>query len=155
MTRIGYTLHGHPFCLPCFDGDYHLNADGLAHAHDDQGCAADVAPIYAGDPDDGAPCAGCGHPLATPPKAAIVWTCPECGSDDLRTFYSERRTCRVGTRVGTRDDTDAAPWPSYEGDEFVDIDPTTFAFACDTCTTYDITPHTGGETDALHHRQAA
>jgi len=155
MTRIGYTLHGHPFCLPCVDGDYHLDADGLAHADDGQPVEIDVTPIHAGDPDNGAPCAGCGHPLAAPPKAAIVWTCPECGSDDLRAFYSERRTCRVGTRNDTGDRADAAPWPSYEGDEFVDIDPATFAFACDACDTYDITPHTGGGTDALHHRQAA
>jgi len=155
MTPSGYTLHGHPFCLPCFDGDYHLNADGLAHAHDGHGVALDAAPVHAGDPDDGAPCAGCGQPLATPPEASVVWTCPECGSADLRAFYSERRTCRVGTRDDTGDGTDAAPWPSYAGDEFVDIDPATFAFACDACTTYDITPHTGGGTNALRHHQAA
>ncbi len=158
MTPIGYTLHGHPLCLPCFDGDYHRAADGLAHAHDGQGHTADVTLIHAGDPDDGTPCAGCGQPLAAPPDAnaaGIVWTCPYCGGDDLRVLYDERRACRVTTLTDTGDPADAEPWPSYAGDEFVDIDPGSFAFHCDACNTHDITPHKGGQTNGLGHQQAA
>jgi len=155
MIPIGYVRHGHPLCLPCVDGDYHLDADGLAYAHDGQAVTDDVAPVHAGDPDDGAPCVGCGQPLVAPPEASVVWTCPECGSADLHAFYSERRTCRVGTRDDTGNGADAEPWPSYAGDEFVDIDPATFAFACNTCNTYGITPHKGGGINDVGHRQAA
>ena len=155
MTPLGYTMIGHPLCLPCFDGDYRLDPDGAAYAHDGQPVAGDVTPIHAGDPDDGAPCAGCGLPLTASPEAAVVWTCPDCGSADLRAFYSERRTCRVGARDNTGDPADAAPWPTYESDEFVDIDPALFAFACDACTAHDITPCTEGDTHALGRDQAA
>jgi len=155
MDPIGYTMIGHPLCLPCFDGDYDRAPNGATYTRDGQHVAGDVAPIHVGDPDDGAPCAGCGLPLAAAPEAAVVWTCPECGSTDLSAFYSERRTCRVGTRDDTGDGADAAPWPNYEGDEFVDIDPALFAFACDACHTHGITPHKGGGPHALGRDQAA
>jgi predicted RNA-binding Zn-ribbon protein involved in translation (DUF1610 family) len=157
MTPLGYTLHGHPLCLSCLADDDALIPARLADAHDGHGHghAADVAPIHPGDPDDGAPCAGCGLRVSAPPEAAIIWTCPECGRADLCAFYSERRLCRVGTRDDTGDPTDAEPWPSYTGDEFVDIDPALFAFACDACHTHGITPHKGGDTHALGHQQAA
>jgi len=155
MTLIGYAMSGHPLCLPCFDGDYRLDLDGAASAHEGQRVAGDVAPIHPGDPDDGAPCAGCGLPLVAPLEPGIVWTCPDCGSADLRAFYSERRTCRVGARDDTGDPANAAPWPTYEGDEFVDIDPALFAFACDACHTHGITPHKGGGPHALGRDQAA
>jgi len=155
MTPSGDPLHGHSLCLPCVDGDDDLAADGLAHAHDDQDCAADVAPIHAGDPDDGAPCAGCGQPFAAPPEARIVWTCPYCGSADLRILYDERRACRIGTLNDTGDPADAEPWPSYASDEFVDIDPSSFAVHCDACHTHNITPRKGGQTSDLGHQQAA
>ncbi len=155
MTPIGYAMIGHPLCLPCVDGDYRRDPNGTIYAHDGRAVGDDVAPIHAGDPDDGAPCAGCGLPLTASPEAAVVWTCPDCGSADLRAFYSERRTCRVGARDNTGDPADAAPWPTYEGDEFVDIDPALFAFACDACTAHDITPCTEGDTHALGRDQAA
>jgi predicted RNA-binding Zn-ribbon protein involved in translation (DUF1610 family) len=155
MTPIGYAMIGHPFCVPCVDSDFDRAPDGAAYARDGQPVADDVTPIHAGDPDDGAPCAGCGLPLAAPPEARVVWTCPECGSADLRAFYSERRTCRVGARDDTGDPADAAPWPTYESDDFVDIDPALFAFACDACHTHGITPHKGGDTHALGRDQAA
>ncbi len=89
------------------------------------------------------------------PRVALV--CPDCGSADLRIFYSERRTCRVTTRALATDNPAAGadPWPSYEADEFVDIDPATFAVACDACHTHDLTPRlldldtAQGEHDAL------
>ncbi len=96
--------------------------------------------IATGDLDNGVPCAGCGQLPATPPEAGIVWTCPYCGSADLRVFYDERRACRIGTLNDTGDPADAAPWPSYAGDEFVDIDPGSFIFHCDACNTHGITP---------------
>ncbi len=89
-----------------------IATDGLAHAHDGQGRAADVAPIQAGTPDDGVPCADCGPALADPADEGaigIVWTCPSCGSDDLRVLYDERRACRVTTLNDTGDPADAAP----------------------------------------------
>jgi len=132
-----------------------IATDGLAHAHDGQGRAADVAPIQAGTSDDGVPRAGCGQPLATPSEAGIVWTCPYCGSADLRVLYDERRACRVTTLNDTGDPADAAPWPSYAGDEFVDIDPGSFAFHCDACNSHDITPRKGGGINDVGHRQAA
>ncbi len=101
MTPIGYTLHGHPLCLSCLDGDADLIPGDVTDAHDSRRVDSDVVPIHPGDPADGAPCAGCGLPLAPPPEASaanIVWTCPECGSTDLCAFYSERRMCRVGAR---------------------------------------------------------
>jgi len=158
MTRIGYMLHGHPVCLPCIEGEYDHAPDGrrdMLYTHDGQPVEIDAAPIHAGDPDDGAPCAGCGQPLAAPidPGAFVVWTCPECGSAALHVFYSERRMCQVGTYADGPNDPE--PWSSYTGDEFVDIDPATFAFACDACDTYDITPHTGGGTNAVGRDQAA
>ncbi len=155
MTPIGYTLHGHPLCLCCVDGDDDHAPDGTIDAHDGRAVGADVAPIHVGDPDDGAPCAGCGQPLAAPPEAGIVWTCPSCGGADLRVLYDERRACRVTTLNDTGDPADAAPWPSYAGDEFVDIDPGSFAFHCDACNTHNITPRQGGQTRDLGHRQAA
>ncbi len=155
MTPIGYLIHGHPLCLSCVGGDDGLDADGAAYARDGHGVALDVAPIHPDDPDDGAPCAGCGQSLAAPPEASVVWTCPACGSADLCVFYSERRMCRVGARDDTGDPADAEPWPTYEGDEFVDIDPATFAFACDACNTHGIAPRKGGETHALDRCQAA
>jgi predicted RNA-binding Zn-ribbon protein involved in translation (DUF1610 family) len=160
MTPISYTLHGHPLCLSCLAGDAALIPADADDAHDSGGIAGDVAPIHPGDPADGAPCVGapcvgCGLPLTASPEAAVVWTCPECGSADLRAFYSERRTCRVGARDDTGDPADAEPWPTYEGDEFVDIDSALFAFACDACNAHDITPCTKGDTHALGHHQAA
>ena len=92
---------------------------------------------------------------AAPADAGIVWTCPECGSDDLRVLYDERHACRVTTLNDTGDPADVEPWPSYAGDEFVDIDPSSFAFHCDACNTHNITPCKGGQTDDLGHRQAA
>ncbi len=155
MTPIGYAMSGHPLCLPCVDGDDRLAPDGVVYAHDGHRVTADPAPIHTGDPDDGAPCAGCGQPLAAPPEAGIVWTCPYCGGADLRVLYDERRACRVGTLNDTGDPADAEPWPSYAGDEFVDIDPGSFAFHCDACNTHNITPRQGGQTSDLGHRQAA
>ena len=153
MTPIGYTMTGHPLCLPCFDGDYDCAPDGVTYAHNGRCVEADVAPIHAGDPDDGAPCAGCGLPLAAPVDAGITWACPDCGSTALRVFYSERRTCRVGTYADGPNEPE--PWPSYTSDEMVDIDPALFAFACDACTAHDITPCTTGDTHALGHHHAA
>ncbi len=76
------------------------------------------------------------------PRVALV--CPHCGSADLRIFYSERRACRVTTRALATDDPavlhGADPWPSYQADEVVDIDPDTFAVACTACHAHDITP---------------
>jgi len=155
METLGYLMHGHPLCPRCFDGDYRRTDSGAAIAHDGQGVTADVTPIHAGDPDDSAPCAGCGQPLAAATEPGIVWTCPACGSDDLRAFFSERRSCRVGARDDTGDPADAEPWPNYAGDEFVDIDPATFAFTCDACNAHDITPHKGGGINDLGHCQAA
>ncbi len=120
--------------------------------------AADLAPIQAGDPNDGAPCAGRRQPLAAIADAlasAVVWTCPYCGSDDLRVLYDERRACRVTTLNDTGDPADAEPWPSYAGDELVDIDPASFTFHCDACNSHDITPRKGGGINDLGHRQAA
>ncbi len=153
MTPIGYTMSGHPLCLRCFDGDYDRAPDGATYAHDGRCVEADVAPIHAGDPDDGTPCAGCGLPLAAPPEAGITWACTDCGNTDLRVFYSEHRTCRVGTYADGLNAPE--PWPSYTGDEFVDIDPALFAFACDACNAHDITLCAIGDTHALGHRQAA
>jgi predicted RNA-binding Zn-ribbon protein involved in translation (DUF1610 family) len=115
--------------------------------------AAGVAPIPASAPDDGVPRVSGGQPLAALPEADIVWTCPDCGSTALRVFYSERRVCQVGTYADGPND--PAPWPSYTGDELVDIDPGTFAFACDACNTHDITPCQKGGTNALGCDQAA
>ncbi len=92
---------------------------------------------------------------AAPADVGIVWTCPYCGSDDLRVLYDERRACRVATLNDTGDPADAAPWPSYTGDECVDIDPATFAFHCDACNTHDITPRKGGGIPDLDHQHAA
>jgi len=153
MTPLGYTMIGHPLCVPCFDGDYRRDLDGTAYAHDGQRVADAVAPIHAGDPDDGARCAGCGLPLKAVPDAGITWACPDCGNTNLRVFYSERRTCRVGTYADGPNAPE--PWPSYHADEMVDIDPALFAFACDACNAHDITPCTKGETHALGHDQAA
>ena len=133
---------------------HEIATDGVAHAHDGQGRAADMTPIHAGDLDDSAPCADCGQPLAAPADASIVWTCPYCGSADLRVLYDERRACRVTTLNDTGDPADAEPWPSYAGDECVDIAPGSFAFHCDACNTHDITPHKGGQTNGLGHQQA-
>ncbi len=134
--------------------------------------AADVAPIQAGTPDEGVPYAGHSQPLVAPTDPGIVWTCPYCGSDDLRVLgivwtcpycgsddlrvlYDERRACRVSTLNDTGDPADAEPWPSYAGDELVDIDPRSFAFHCDACNSHDITPHKGGGINDLGHRHAA
>ncbi len=68
--------------------------------------------------DDGAPCAGCGQPLAAPTQPGVTWVCPDCGSTALRVFYSERRVCQVGTYADGPNDPE--PWPSYTGDELVD-----------------------------------
>ncbi len=92
---------------------------------------------------------------AVPADASIVWTCPYCGSDDLRVLYDERRACRVTTLNDTGDPADAEPWPSYASDECVDIDPSSFAFHCDACNTHNITPRKGGQTNDLGQRQAA
>ncbi len=153
MTPIGYAISGHPLCLPCVDGDYRLDPDGAAYAHDGQRVACDAAPIHAGDPDDGAPCASCGQPLAAPPDAGITWACPDCGNTALRVFYSERRTCRVDTYADGPNAPE--PWPSYTDDEMVDIDPALFAFACDACNAHDITPCATGDTHALGRDQVA
>ena len=82
---------------------------------------------------------------ATRPDAPrVTLVCPHCGSADLRIFYSERRVCRVTTRALATDDPNALqgadPWPSYQADEFVDIDPDTFAVTCDACHAHDLTP---------------
>jgi len=153
LTPIGYTLHGHPLCLSCLAGDDALIPADAANTPDSGGITGDVAPIHVSDPDDGAPCAGCGLPLAAPADAGITWVCPDCGSTTLRVLYSERRTCHVGTDANGPNAPE--PWPSYTGDEFVDIDPATFAFACDACNAHDITPCTKGDTHALGHHQAA
>ena len=117
--------------------------------------AADAAPIQAGAPDDGVPCADCRQPLAAPTEPGIVWTCPYCGSDDLRVLYDERRACRVTTLNDTGDPADAAPWPNYASDECVNIDLGSFAFHCDACHSHDITPRKGGGINDLGHQQAA
>ena len=117
--------------------------------------AADLVPIHARTSDDGVPRADCGQPLAAPTEPGIVWTCPYCGSDDLRILYDERRACRVTTLNDTGDRADAEPWPSYESDEFVDIDPGSFVVHCDGCNTHNITPRKGGQTNDLGHQQAA
>ncbi len=79
-----------------------------------------------------------------PVPSDIILVCPHCGSADLRIFYSERRACRVTTRALATDDPNALygadPWPSYQADAFVDIDPATFAVACDACHAHDLTP---------------
>jgi hypothetical protein len=77
-----------------------------------------------------------------PDAPRVTLVCPHCGSADLRIFYSERRVCRVTTRALATDDPAAGadPWPSYEADTFVDIDPDTFAVACDACHAHDLTP---------------
>ena len=155
MTPIGYAMSGHPLCVSCFDDDYDRSPDGAACTRDGERATCDVTAIAAGAPDDGAPCVGCGVPLAPPVDAGIVWTCPYCGGADLRVLYDERRACRVTTLNDTGDPADAAPWPSYTGDEFVDIDPGSFIFHCDACHTHDITPRKGGQTNDLGHRQAA
>ena len=72
-----------------------------------------------------------GHPL-----------CPRCFDGDYR-------------RDDTGDPADAEPWPNYAGDEFVDIDPATFAFTCDACNTHGITPRMRGGINDLGHCQAA
>ena len=92
---------------------------------------------------------------AAPADVGLVWTCPYCGSDDLRVLYDERRACRVTTLNDTGDPADAEPWPSYAGDECVDLDPGSFAFHCDGCHTHNITPHKGGAINDLDHRHAA
>ncbi len=84
-------------------------------------------------------------PCATQPAVPdVALVCPACGSADLRIYYSERRVCRVTTRALATDDPTAFqgadPWPSYQADEVVDIDPDTFAVACDACHAHDITP---------------
>ena len=120
--------------------------------------AAAGAPIHVGPPDDGVPRAGGGQPRAALADAlapAVIWTCPYCGSDDLRVLYDERRACRVSTLNDTGDPADAEPWPSYAGDECVDIDPGSFVFHCDACNTHNITPRKGGQTSDLGHQHAA
>ncbi len=120
--------------------------------------AVGVAPIHASDPDDGVPCSGGGQPLAALADAlapAVIWTCPYCGSADLRVLYDERRACRVTALNDTGDPADAVPWPSYAGDECVDIDPNSFAFHCDACNSHDITPRKGGGINDLGHRHTA
>jgi len=83
---------------------------------------------------------------ATQPDAPrVTLVCPHCGSADLRIFYSERRACCVTTRAEATDDPTAGadPWPSYQADAVVDIDPDTFAVACTACTAchaHDLTP---------------
>jgi len=83
-------------------------------------------------------------PPAPPAPPALTLVCPHCGNPDLRIFYSERRACRVTTRALATGDPaafqGADPWPSYQADEFVDIDPDTFAVACDSCHAHDLTP---------------
>ena len=154
MDPSGYLIHGHPLCPRCVDDDDRFDPDGATYAHDGQRVTGDVTPIHTGTPDDGAPCAGCGLPLtASPVDARITWACPDCGCTALRVFYSERRTCRVGTYADGPNAPE--PWPSYTSDEMVDIDPALFAFACDACNAHDITPCTTGDTHALGHRQAA
>ncbi len=97
------------------------------------------------------------HPPTSdaPDAPGVTWTCPYCGSDDLRVLYDERRACRVTTLNDTGDPADAEPWPSYAGDECVDIDPGSFTFHCDACHTHDITPRKGGAINDLDHQQAA
>ena len=92
---------------------------------------------------------------AVPADVGIVWTCPYCGSDDLRVLYDERRACRLTTLNDTGDPADAAPWPSDADDECVDIDPGLFAFHCDACNTHNITPRKGGGINDLDHQHAA
>ena len=86
---------------------------------------------------------------AAPPTAAVaIWICPHCGSPALRVACDERRSCRVTTSVDAGVDTDPSgqvlPWPSYEDDEFVDIDPASFAYSCDVCFADDVTPRRRG-----------
>ena len=94
------------------------------------------------------------HP-STPDALGVTWTCPYCGSADLRVRYDERHACHVTTINDTGDPADAAPWPSYAGDECVNVDPSSFIFHCDACHTHDITPRKGGQTDDLDHQKAA
>ncbi len=98
-------------------------------------------------------------PRATPPAASdVVLICPDCGSANLRIFYSERRACRVTTRaLATADPAalhGADPWPSYQADEFVDIDPDTFAVACTACHAHDLTPRLLDLATARHEHDA-
>ncbi len=67
MDPIGYLLHGHPVCRPCFDDSYLLASDGLAYPWPVRGAAVDVRPIHAGAPHAADRCAGCGCPLAPHP----------------------------------------------------------------------------------------
>ncbi len=94
------------------------------------------------------------HP-STPDALGVTWTCPYCGSADLRVRYDERHACHVTTINDTGDPADAAPWPSYAGDECVNVDPSSFIFHCDACHTHDITPRKGGQTNDLDHQKAA
>ena len=89
---------------------------------------------------------------AAPADVGIVWTCPYCGGTDLRVLYDERRACRVTTLNDTGDPADAAPWPSYIGDELVDIDPSPFTFHCESCLACEITPRKGGQISDLDHQ---
>jgi hypothetical protein len=66
------------------------------------------------------------------------WRCPVCSSDQLRVYYTERRTCYVTT--GPARDEDPQPWPSYQADDFVSLDEDSFAFHCDACLAEEITP---------------
>jgi len=50
-------------------------------------------------------------------------------------YYSERRASAVGT-----DPNGTVPWPNYERDERLDIDPGCFSFRCDSCLDTDIVP---------------
>jgi len=77
-----------------------------------------------------------------PATPGVTLVCPHCGSADLLIYYSERRVCRVTTRALATDDPTAGadPWPSYQADEVVDIDPDTFAVACTACHAHDLTP---------------
>ncbi len=79
---------------------------------------------------------------AQPATPRMTLICPDCGSAELLMYDSERRVCRVTTRALATDDpaAGAEPWPSYEADEVVDIDPDTFAVACTACHAHDITP---------------
>lgn len=66
------------------------------------------------------------------------WMCPECGSTELWVTYTERRVCAVGTYIGQ-------PWPTYAGDEFVELDEGAFRFWCRDCDAEDIRPLPAGQ----------
>ena len=71
-------------------------------------------------------------------KPRQPWRCPECGSDNMIVYYSERRSCLVTTIPNNEED--PQPWPSFEADEFWDFDEKSFNFVCNVCDEGHIKP---------------